>query len=48
MLESINKDISFRKSVYNYGAFIWCSIKTPHFYTDLDLQKNSVESSCKW
>ena len=39
MLESINKDMSFRKSVYNYGAFIWCSIKTPHFYTDLDLQK---------
>ena len=38
MLESTNKDISFRKSVYNYGAFIWCSIKTPHFYTDLDLQ----------
>ena len=26
MLESITKDISFRKSVQNYGAFIWCSI----------------------
>ena len=26
MLESITNDISFRKSVYIYGAFIWCSI----------------------
>ena len=42
MLESITKDISFRKLVQNWGALVQHmlhQIKAPQFYTDLGLQK---------
>ena len=53
MLDAITKDISCKK----ISVKSWClylvqhmlhQIKALQFYTNLGLEKNSVESSCKW
>ena len=46
MLESITKDISFRRSVQNYGAAAPNKGTTILYW--FRPPKNSVESSCKW